>query len=71
MTEACRRRLWGGFQLPLLRKSTRPCENTVFGGDKVLSEFSELAIRFEKDLSNAVTLANVLDLIGAALRRGF
>jgi hypothetical protein len=34
----------------------------------VLSECSELAIRFEKDLSNAVTLANVLDLIGAALR---
>jgi hypothetical protein len=33
-----------------------------------LSEFSELAIRFEKDLSNAVTLANILDLIGAALR---
>ena len=29
----------------------------------VLSEFSELGIRFEKDLSNAVTLANVLDSI--------
>ena len=29
----------------------------------VLSEFSEPGIRFQKDLSNAVTLANVLDLI--------
>ena len=29
----------------------------------VLSEFSEPGIRLEKDLSNAVTLDNVLDLI--------
>ena len=37
-------------------------ETPLFGGDEVLRSFLRLAIRFVKDLSNAVMLDNALGL---------